>query len=285
MKNLFAAVLVIYSLTLYAQDNSVLTGNLSADTKLSFNNYTEIIKPVVEIQPEGKKSPFLAGLLSLVIPGAGEFYAGSYWETAIFVAVEAAVITTAVIYDRKGDDQTEVFQNYADDYQNPDHNWSVVKYAEWIIAHKLNGVDPGIITSTNESLPPWQRVNWSVLNAHESGSHHLELHGEQQYYEMIGKYHQFAPGWNDFPETQTSPEPISGNFRHYAGLRGKANDYYNVASKAVIGIYVNHFLSAIDAVWTTINYNSSLAVKMRVEEVYLADQLELVPTLNLSFAF
>jgi hypothetical protein len=64
--------------------------------------------------------------MSLVIPGAGEFYAGSYWKAAAFVIVEAAVITTAIIYDNKGDDQTERFENYADE------NWSVVKYAEWL---------------------------------------------------------------------------------------------------------------------------------------------------------
>jgi hypothetical protein len=31
-----------------------------------------------------------------------------------------------------------------------------------------------------------------------NGSHRLPPHGDQQYYEMIGKYHQYSPGWNDF---------------------------------------------------------------------------------------
>ncbi|MCK7524858.1 MAG: hypothetical protein MZV64_48260 [Ignavibacteriales bacterium] len=53
-------------------------------------------------------------------------------KAGIFLAIEAAVVTTAIVYDGKGDDKTIEFQNYADDYTNPDHNWSVVKYAEWL---------------------------------------------------------------------------------------------------------------------------------------------------------
>jgi len=287
MKNLLIIILFLILIApVKAQSSELnLTGSLYKDSRILFDTYNPESLPQIKFQSENKKSPFLAGLFSLVVPGAGEIYSENYWRAAIFLAIEAAVITTAVIYDNKGNDLTEKFQNYADDYKNSDHNWSVVKYAEWIIDHKLSGVDPGIITSTDESLPPWERVNWSLLNAHETGSHKLYPHGDQQYYEMIGKYHQFSPGWNDFPEDQISPEPISSNFLYYAGLRGKANDYYNIATKAVIGIYINHFLSAIDAVWTTIDYNKSIAVKMRVEEVYLVDRMELIPTLKISFGF
>ena len=71
----------------------------------------------------------------------------------------------------------------------------------------------------------------------------------------------------------------------YSKMRGKANDLYNVSSKAVIGIYINHFLSILDAVWVTIDHNKSLAVKMRMEENYYVTKTELVPTLKLSLSF
>ncbi len=279
---LFLIVILVSPWVVNAQSiNYKLTGNLQTDSKILFENSDYENLPQISFLVEDKKSPMLAGLMSLVIPGAGEFYAGSYWKTAVFVAIEAAVITTAVVYDNKGDDQTTLFQNYADDYKNPDHHWSVVKYAEW-----LNEYHNGNITINEDvSLPPWERVNWTELNNAEVGSHKLYPHGDQQYYEMIGKYHQFSAGWNDFPETQASTDPLSPNFNYYSGLRGKANDYYNVASKAVIGIYVNHFLSALDAVWTTISYNKSLAVKMRIEQKQFAEEIELVPTLKLSYNF
>ncbi len=33
---------------------------------------------------------------------------------------------------------------------------------------------------------------------------------------------------------------------------------YNVSTKAVVGIYINHILSALDAAWTTTVYNKEV---------------------------
>jgi hypothetical protein len=262
-----------------------LTGNLQTDSKILFDENEFQSLPQISFQIEDKKSPFLAGLMSLVVPGAGEVYAGNYWKAAIFVAIEAAVITTAVIYDSKGNDQTEKFENYADE------NWSVVDYAQWLSQYKEADLDK-IIKPGTEGLPPWQRVNWAELNAAERHAatlgpgftHVLPPYGAQQYYELIGKYHDYSPGWNDY-SGDGNTNLLSPNFQFYSKERGKANDFYIVASTAVIGIYINHFLSALDAVWTTVTYNKSLAVKMRVEEIHFADRSELIPTLKVSFNF
>lgn len=254
-----------------------LTGNLQTDSEILFEeNKTESLAQI-SFQLENKKSPFLAGLFSLVVPGSGQFYAESYWKAAIFLTVEAAAITTAIIYNGKGDDQTAKFEKYADE------NWSVVKYAEWLNTQRGAQIT---IDYDTPNLKPWERVNWSELNAAESSfSHRLHRHGEQQYYELIGKYAQYSPGWAEFNPDEPDYHKLPPQFTFYSGMRGKANDYYNVASKAVIGIYVNHFLSALDAVWTTSQYNSSLAVKMRLEQIQLVNKVELIPTLKLSFNF
>jgi hypothetical protein len=275
MKNLKLLIFAIALVSqVYAQTiETNLTGNLFADSKIFSEKSNFESLPQLSFQGENKKSPFLAGLLSLVVPGAGEFYSGDYIRTAVFAVIEAAVITTAVIYDNKGDDQTEFFQKYANE------NWSVVKYADWIISTYYEGNDPGIITNRDPSLPPWQQAE----REKNVGSHTLPLYGEQQYFELIGKYYQFTAGWDDY-----SGGPISDFTPHllyYAHEHAKADDYYNVASKAVIGIYINHFLSVLDAIWVTVDYNKSIALKMRVEETYLADRIELVPTLKLSFNF
>ncbi len=68
-------------------------------------------------------------------------------------------------------------------------------------------------------------------------------------------------------------------------MRGNANDAYNVASKAVIGLYINHLLSAVDAVWSATTYNNNLAIKVRVQNIQFADKIEFVPTLNISYNF
>ncbi len=275
-------ILIVISPVKAQSSELYLTGSLITDSKILFDAGNPGFLPRLSFQTENKKSPFLAGLFSLVVPGSGEVYAGNYWKAAIFIAIEAAVITTAVIYDNKGNDQTEKFQNYADDYKNPDHHWSIVKYAEWLNAIASDDVD--IYINPDVSLPPWERVNWNEINAAETGSHKLPPHGEQQYYELIGKYLQYRAGWNDYP-VEPGNDQISPNYIFYSGERGKANDFYNVASTAVIGIYVNHFLSALDAVWTAIQYNKSLVVQIRMEEVYLVDRMDLMPTLKLKFSF
>jgi hypothetical protein len=264
------------------KDKIVLSGNLSADAKIIFNNFSEPVTPQFMFSVENKKSPILAGVMSLLIPGSGEIYVGEYLKAGIFLAIEAAVVTTAIVYDGKGDDKTTEFQNYADDYTNPDHNWSVVKYAEWLITYEQG--DPNMILSNDPNRPPWEQVDWDLLNASEKGSHKLPPHGDQQYYELIGKYHQYSSGWNDFTGGGNKDQ-ISPNLIYYSGMRGEANDFYSVASTAVIGIYVNHFLSALDAVWSAAQFNNDLAVKVRLENIQLTNRTEFYPKIYFTYSF
>lgn len=282
-KVFFASLIIIITNFINAQvlDKKILlSGNLHSDAKLVLEDYQQPVQPKFSQEIAERKSPFLAGILSLLVPGAGEIYNGQYLKAGIFVAIEAAVIGTAVIYDNKGDRKTNEFQDYADAYSNPDHNWSVVRYAEWL--NQYEGAN--IKINPDESLPPWERVNWSELNAAESGSHKLPPHGEQQYYELIGKYHQFSSGWNDFTGG-ANKDQVSPNLIYYSHMRGQANDFYAVASTAVVGIYVNHFLSALDAVWSSIQHNKTLAVKIRMENFQLTDRTIFYPVVNLSYKF
>jgi hypothetical protein len=277
--------IIFFSTFIFSQTTEnkiVLSGSLSADSKLLLNNFSEPVTPQFVYSQENKKSPFLAGVMSLLIPGSGEIYVGEYLKAGIFLAIEAAVITTAVVYDNKGDNKTTEFENYADDYQNPDHNWSVLKYAEWLITYEQG--DPAMILSNDPNLPPWEQVDWDLLNASETGSHKLPPHGEQQYYELIGKYHQYSSGWNDFTGGANKNQ-ISPNFTYYSGMRGDANDYYSVASTAVIGIYVNHFLSALDAVWSAAQFNKDLAIKVRLENFQYANKVEYYPKVYFTYSF
>jgi hypothetical protein len=283
---IFSTIIFISTLSFSQVNESSklqLTGNLYADSKIISNSYPELNRNPMADDLPGKKSPVLSGVLSAILPGAGQVYNEDWWIAGIFVAVEAALITTAVVYDNKGDDQTEYFENYADDYTNPEHNWSVVRYAEWLAQYE--GADLSkIVISDDESLPPWERVNWAELNAAEKGSHNLPPHGEQQYYELIGKYHQYAGGWNDYNGGANNSQ-ISPNFTYYSQQRGIANDYYNTSSTAIVGVYINHILSAAEAVWGATRFNKNLAINFRVEPLNTATETELVPTLKVKFSF
>jgi len=273
-------ILFIFSLNLIAQtdveNKIVLTGNLRTDSKILFDAVPQQQSIQVVDDIPGKKTPVIAGLLSAVIPGAGQFYNGDYWITGIFVALEAAFITGGIIYDNKGDDQTTAFEQFADNVTETT-GWSVVRYAKWLNA---NGADI-TIDETTPGLQPWERVNWTELNEAETGSHHLYPHGDQQYYEMIGKYHEYIPGWPGGEDVINVPQIMLD----YSAMRGQANDYYATAKTYVTGIYINHLLSAIEAVWGASRFNKNLAVKLRVESTNFAGQYELVPTLYVKYSF
>lgn len=205
-----------------------------------------------------RKSPVLAGILSLAIPGVGEVYAGNYLLAGLFAALEATGWYFAMRENNRGDDATDVYEGYAD------QNWSVVKYAEWLNAnaHLFPGGDKAVHIDINPdaSLPPWQRVNWDQMHTTEMAipqfSHRLPPHGDQQYYELIGKYNQYSYGWND--KNEGDYWNASSNFLYYSGLRGDANRHYDNASGIINLIIVNHFLSAIDAAWAAARVNKDI---------------------------
>ena len=120
MKILVCSILFITSSFGQSSDGKLfLTGSLASDSKIIQKNYEVNQALEYNFQTKEKKSPWLGGLMSLIIPGSGEIYAEEYLKAGIFLAIEAALITTAIIYDNKGDAQTENFENFAN------QNWGV----------------------------------------------------------------------------------------------------------------------------------------------------------------
>jgi hypothetical protein len=229
------------------------------------------------------KSPFLAAALSAAVPGSGEFYSKSYVKSGAFFAAEIISWVVNLSYNRKGDRATREFQNFAD------LNWSVVEYAAWINENGRNynpNVNCFVTIDPNTSLPPWKRVNWAELNQCERllgglFSHSLPPYGDQQYYELIGKYPQYNPGWADADRSHISEENISALFRSYAGMRGRANDFYNVASTAILVVVLNHILSAADAAWSASRYNA-IHTEAEMTLQHTPTGVELMPKMTLS---
>lgn len=242
-----------------------LTGNLQVDFfgPTSMTLMEQDTEEPAALVPD-RKSPWLAAGMSLVIPGSGELYAESYWKAAAFFAVSVTAWTVAYTQNKKGDDQTQVFQRYAD------QNWNVRQYAEWTLDHATS-INPGVdLTQHQGVLVGDTDVNWAALNALERDlgnwySHTLPAFGEQQYYELIGKYQQYYQGWADADETLTTYNAIDAKlnaggtqFTYYSAERGKANDYYSTSSTAVTIAVVTHLLSSADAAWTASSYNKQI---------------------------
>ena len=220
--------------------------------------------------PAERKSPWIAAGLSAILPGSGEFYAGNYYKSAAFFAVEIAAWVFAYSYDKKGDNQTSTFESFADQH------WSVIRYGLYA-QNNLNPPNPPYnwLAGNINGQPPWAQVNWSELNRMERDigqaggvgsyySHVLPPHGDQQYYELIGKYEQFNQGWDDAnpnlspPDYSTIVANLSPSLTNYSGMRAKANTYYNNASTFVAVAIINHVISALDAAWTASSFNKSV---------------------------
>ncbi|MDH4071408.1 MAG: hypothetical protein OEV30_13410 [Ignavibacteria bacterium] len=242
-----------------------LTGNIQVDffgpTSMAFME--QDTEGETSLVPD-RKSPWLAAGMSLLIPGSGELYAESYWKAAAFFAVSVTAWTVAYTQNQKGDDQTKRFEGYAN------QNWNVRQYAEWTLDHATS-INPGVdLTQHQGVLVGDMDVNWAALNALERDlgnwySHTLPAFGEQQYYELIGKYQQYYQGWADADPSLTTYPAIDAKlnaggtqFTYYSGERGKANDYYSTSSTAVTIAVVTHLLSSADAAWTASSYNKQI---------------------------
>ncbi len=100
-----------------------------ADSKIVLNDYEELSAVFALDDLPDKKSPLLAGVMSAVLPGSGEFYVGEYIKAAIFFAVEVTLITVAVVNNNEGDELTAEFEAFADEH------WSAVDYSEYMMEH------------------------------------------------------------------------------------------------------------------------------------------------------
>lgn len=238
-----------------------------------------------------EKSPMLAGLMSLVVPGAGQVYSENYIKGAVFFAAEAASWYVAYSYNKKGRRATVDFENFANKH------WSAVRYINWTLDN-IGVLSNGNLARTQfedivynsdydsddplSCRPPFRCVEWAVMNDMERqiGSnaptggnayvHSLPLYAEQQYYELIGKYEQFSRGWVDSDQSAvtSSDLPLQNNsemFRQYSRMRANANGYYDVASTWVSVAVLNHIVSALDAYWSATKFNKALHAEVNMK--------------------
>jgi len=311
--SVFLSLLVFSCSLTYGQNvtDNKLSGNLYLDAAirppaLPPTENVHVLSYVNDPVVNNKKSPVLAGILSGILPGSGEIYTGQYVKAAVFLAVEAASITTAMIYNHKGNYQTAFFEWYNN------QNWSPVRYAQWTL-HNIGNINSSVTDASKYQTGGSNQViiynnagvatgvNWANLNALESDlgttgsgsgySHELAIFGSQDFYEITGKYPQFVAGWSTFP--YGAPNYNYTDFNNYvlpqmlwyAHQRGIANQLYQTSYFFVGALYVNHLLSILDAVWSAHQYNNRLAMNVSIQNASLAGGLDISPTLNISYNF
>jgi hypothetical protein len=266
---LLSLLLLLIPPALCAQEAERLVGTIDAD----FRMLAPSPDPFAE---EGaaatEKSVPLAGVLSGVLPGAGQIYAEApWWRAALYASLEAVGWTAFAVTSSRGAELTREFEGFADEH------WSVVRYIEWLTMNLERWSDSAVnkdvardalgrvYTSADPSRPAWERIDFEQLNRLERAvrggfSHTLPRHGHQQYYEMIGKYVQYRAGWSDHRLDGDTliydPSRVTERNGLYMDRRAEANDYLGYASTALGGLIVNHLASLLDAVLTARDFNA-----------------------------
>jgi hypothetical protein len=204
------------------------------------------------------KNTKLAFFYSLLIPGAGEFYAGSKIKPLLFLGLEASLWTGHFIYQGKGNDKEDEYKAYADLHWNPD-----VYLAWW------NSLDSADQARYSHTLPVDEQSN--PIRNHE-------------YYENIGKYNQFSIGWDDCSQANATP---TANRNFYLDVRDESNRMFSRARTFTVCVLVNHVLSSFDAALTARQYNkrqerfAGIKLEMKMREY----RNESIPQLTLTKSF
>jgi len=282
---------------------------------------------------KSRRSIPLAFGMSALIPGAGQLYNRDWIKAAIALAGEATALFLYQTWHSRGVSGRDAYQSQAHTY------WSPVKYAYWLNDYSkylsqlpsgqpvnVSPIDlPESIVRVNLKQPDtWtqseelairalfneiRRVESSVYHGGTGAafSHVLPFFGEQQYYELIGKYFQYAPGWDDYVavardghvtwidengnfipsiepelgEPGGSKENISSRFYQYASDHADANGYLRRASRVTTLLVVNHIIAAVDAAIFARLHNRRMQVRLGLMQdsfgqVYIAPKFSMM---------
>ncbi len=212
------------------------------------------------------KSTKKAFIYSLILPGAGEFYADSKLKAAAFIGMEALFWAGYFHFDGKGDDKKVEYRSYAD------MNWDATVYRDSMMSeyfeegfeYVYNG-DTVNFTNYQSDSTRYDNMRSDenvVFNMEDSlgtvtrdpgefgFTHHSVNINDNEYYENIGKYDQFSWGWGGY-----QGNPITMLRDIYLGMRKDANGYYDKAKWSVVASLANRVLSAFDAAITVKKYN------------------------------
>ncbi len=245
-------------------------------------------QPGVEI--EGKLVPGKALLLSAILPGAGQYYAKSPFWAAAFLAIEIGAWAGVAVNHGEGMDKEDEYLAYADAhwiYGEPDVGEifeSYFAYEYWCASFfGSNGISGSGDDEYEGSQTLWEGLTWAQKRDYlptNGFTHEIDpTDRDQQYYEMIGKYGQFATGWEDYNEayheayppegqpwqTSSSITPMRDN---YLTIRKDSNDALDMSKNFTMVVLANHLISALHAGFTVTKKNKRLAQEQTIEGAF-----------------
>lgn len=261
----FALILSLLVPLFIADAQQIFPGQstVSERDRLIYNlKYAQVETDTFEFSYQ--KSPGLAFLLSAAVPGAGEFYSGAKYRAAAFFSVE--VISWIVFFNRRniGNRLEKEYTKWADTHWDPYDWWekslsfpdyfglsdSSRNFGSHLIYFDHDGQEyMADISYLDRELPGWQTYL-------QNGT--LAPIKTRDYYENIGKYDQFASGWDDFSTITSNLDslniPTSPNRKKYLNQRYDSNQALKMATNFATVIMFNHLISAFHAQIAAKNY-------------------------------
>ncbi|HQQ67386.1 MAG TPA: hypothetical protein PLX77_01025 [Candidatus Cloacimonadota bacterium] len=320
MQKIIAIVLLmIAGSILYAQNtDDWLWGEEEEEKPAQEISDPEFIKVNYE-----KKDARLAMIYSMLLPGAGQFYADkSSFTTYVFPVLEVGIIAGMITYNNRGKDKAKDYEHYANGediaYTLGDGQVIMTKRYDRNRQHRVESILMGLNAS----------------DIYESSYFRLDDDNTQHFYEDIGKYPHYVFGWADWyyhfatDQAGVDLDPIwypgghednpgwvwHGNYplwnddsmgysvdipvenynhasspmrKEYVKMRDKAKAEYAVARNLSFALAGNHLLAGLDAIRLARKANKNFLSDTGIRFQYYAQLRDnvLTPTLGLNWKF
>jgi hypothetical protein len=232
------------------------------------------------------KSPKVAMLLSLIVPGLGQAYVKQYVKAGVFVALEATAVGFIIAFNNKGKQQ----YNNAKSFANASYDCDTMKSYYNKLYNFFLGQEGGSIDTAQGYMDLIYTDSLKSL-----------IKGSSDYYSSI-QSNSYVQGWKDCEPSGdiiingTSDTINGGNYRYvrdsatgylvyqvnsstgeidtnsplygysanqlkYKSMVSKSNDYYKTAQAILFVMLINHVISSVDALISAKAYNDALLGK------------------------
>jgi hypothetical protein len=250
------------------------------------------------------RSPQKAFLYSLLLPGFGQAYNKNYWRTGLYAAVEIGMITGAIYFRKDATKIRKEAENFAETHFDTTKlsnfyktltDFGYDKYTTDIIAEGFTIGDVifgggGIFSDEYEVfVTPETTDTTYILDPNGYAYKEYMKQFSEDFYGNIRTSYA-TQGWSDanfnaYDIDTTFDNPpyviingqrgfgISSNQRHFISLMDESAKQGRRGSAFVVGIFVNHIASAMDAFLSTIIHNRKLLRDEKGESPTKTDEI------------
>ncbi|MCI0329388.1 MAG: hypothetical protein L0196_00335 [candidate division Zixibacteria bacterium] len=234
---------------LYRQQ--ILYGRL-AFSPVAADSVQELLPGEKERGPK-QRSVAKAAALSLLVPGAGQFYVGDKLRAVPFFLVDVAGWATYFGFRSQGHKREDEYRAYADAHWNTTGYFSFLRDTLGISSG--SDYDPAVTPySRHDSEVDLEIPEGFLLSHHVPASKGGPLEKNFEYYENIGKYDQFFAGWDAL-----------ANRRIYLDMRADANSSFSKSKIGLVFSLADRLAAAVDAALGAQRYNKKVGKGKEIE--------------------